>query len=257
MLLHQSTWHEVEEYLSRSSGIIIPTGSIEQHGPNGLIGTDSICSEVIARDIGDRFNVLIGPTITLGVAQFNLGFPGSVSVRPTTLIALIEDYVRSLVRSGFDHFYFLNGHGGNLAPARAAFQEIYTEASLRQTADEKPIRCRIRSWWELPETNSLRHELFGEWEGVHATPSEVAITQHVYPEAIKVRDMSEPEQVDEAYLRDHPSDDHFDAHHHRERFPDGRIGSDPSLASPDAGKRLIDCAVEELGEDFRAFLAES
>ena len=146
MLLHQSTWHEVEEYLSRSSGIIIPIGSIEQHGPNGLIGTDSICSEAIARDIGDRFNVLVGPTITLGVAQFNLGFPGSVSVRPTTLIALIEDYVRSLVRSGFDHFYFLNGHGGNLAPARAAFQEIYTEASLRQTAEEKPIRCRIRSW---------------------------------------------------------------------------------------------------------------
>ena len=162
MLLHQSTWHEVEDHLSRSRGLIIPIGSTEQHGPNGLIGTDSICPEAIAQGISEQFDALVGPTITLGVAQFNLGFPGSVSVRPTTLIALIEDYVRSLVRSGFDHFYFLNGHGGNLATARAAFQEIYTEASLREAVDDNPVRCRIRSWWELPKTNALRHELFGE-----------------------------------------------------------------------------------------------
>ena len=170
------------------------------------------------------------------MAQFNLGFPGSVSVRPTTLIALIQDYVSSLVRSGFDHFYFLNGYGGNLAPTRAAFQEIYTEASLRHAADDNPVRCRIRSWWELPKTNALRHDMFGEWEGIHATPSEVAITQHVYPDAIKHRKMDAPVGISQEYLRDHPSDDHYDAHHHRERFPDGRIGSDPSLATPDAGK---------------------
>ena len=162
MLLHHSTWHEVEDYLAFSKGLIIPIGSTEQHGPNGLIGTDSICPEAIALRIGEKFGTLVGPTITLGVAQFNLGFPGSVSVRPTTLIAIIQDYVNSLVRSGFDHFYFLNGHGGNLGPARAAFQEIYTDASLRQAADDNPVRCRIRSWWELPRTYALRHKIFGQ-----------------------------------------------------------------------------------------------
>lgn len=257
MLLHHLTWHEVEDYLACSKGLIIPIGSTEQHGPNGLIGTDSICPEAIARGIGEKFGALVGPTITLGVAQFNLGFPGSVSVRPTTLIAIIQDYVNSLVRSGFDHFYFLNGHGGNLAPARAAFQEIYTDASLRQAADDNPVRCRIRSWWELPRTNALRHEKFGQWEGIHATPSEIAITQHIYPDIIKVSDMDQPVRISEKYLRDHPNDDHYDAHHHRDKFPDGRIGSDPSLATPHVGELLVDCAVNEMGEDFQSFLVES
>ena len=98
--------------------------------------------------------------------------------------------------------------------------------------------------------------MFGDWEGVHATPSEVAITQHVSPDAIKHREMDAPVRVAQENLRDHPSDDHYDAHHHRERFPDGRIGSDPSLTTPDAGKRLVECAVDEMGEDFRKFLLE-
>ena len=53
MLLQHQTWQEVETYLGRSNGIIMPIGSTEQHGPNGLIGTDAICAEVIARAVGD------------------------------------------------------------------------------------------------------------------------------------------------------------------------------------------------------------
>ena len=49
MLLHLCTWPEVETYLTRSRGIIFPIGSTEQHGPTGLIGTDAICAEVVAR----------------------------------------------------------------------------------------------------------------------------------------------------------------------------------------------------------------
>ena len=53
MLLQHQTWQEVETYLTRSPGIILPIGSTEQHGPNGLIGTDAICAEVIARGVGE------------------------------------------------------------------------------------------------------------------------------------------------------------------------------------------------------------
>jgi creatinine amidohydrolase len=53
MLLHLSTWPEVDQYLQQSQGIIFPIGSTEQHGPTGLIDTDAICAEVVAHGVGD------------------------------------------------------------------------------------------------------------------------------------------------------------------------------------------------------------
>jgi creatinine amidohydrolase len=255
-LLQLCTWPEVEAYLTRSRGVIVPIGSTEQHGPTGLIGTDALCAEVIAHGAGVAAGALVGPTIALGPAQFNLGFAGTVSVRPTTLIALIQDYVLSLARHGFERFYFLNGHGGNVAPARAAFQEIYTPLSLAGAADPRTIRCRLRSWWEHPGVDRLRRELYGDWEGVHATPSEVAIVQHAVRDAVRTTPMTDPVALPAAYARDHPSDDHFDALHHRARFPDGRVGSDPSLATPEAGRRLVEAAIADVSADYGAFLAE-
>ena len=53
MQLQLSTWPEVEAYLARSKAILIPIGSTEQHGPNGLLGTDALCPEIIGRRAGD------------------------------------------------------------------------------------------------------------------------------------------------------------------------------------------------------------
>ncbi len=255
MILHLSTWKEVEDYLARSKGVIIPIGSTEQHGPNGIIGTDSICAEIIAEGVGQSIDALIAPTIYWGVAQFNLDFAGTLTVRPTTLIALIKDTILSLAHHGFERFYFLNGHGGNVAPARCAFQEIYHEGSLAPSNRPK-IRCRLRSWWEHPNTDKMRHEQYGEWEGFHCTPSEVAMTQYAYPDSIKSVETGEPTKVSMTYIRDHPSDDHYEAEHHRRIFPDGRIGADSSLATPELGKELVDIAVKDVCEDYQRFLNE-
>jgi creatinine amidohydrolase len=257
MQLVTSTWQEVEAYLQTSTGIIIPTGSTEQHGPNGLIGTDAICAEIMAREVGEAEGILVGPTLALGVAQFNLAFPGTISVSPTTMIAVVVDYVRSLERSGFTHFYFLNGHGGNIAPVRSAFQEIYMQTSLGEPGNSAAVRCRLRSWWDHKNTNQLRYDLYGDWEGWHATAAEVSIAQWAHPDQIKDDTMSDPVAVSDTYVRDHAGDDHFDATHHRAIFPDGRIGSDPSLSKPEDGRKLVESAIPEIAADFAAFLAES
>jgi creatinine amidohydrolase len=59
-----STWQEVEAYLQKSQGIILPIGSTEQHGPTGLIGTDAICAEAIARGVGEITEAMVAPTIS-------------------------------------------------------------------------------------------------------------------------------------------------------------------------------------------------
>jgi len=86
MQLHLQTWPDVERYLARSQSIIIPIGSTEQHGPNGLIGTDALCAEAVAKGVGEKTESLVAPTISVGMAQHHLAFPGSMTLTPSTLI---------------------------------------------------------------------------------------------------------------------------------------------------------------------------
>ena len=246
MQLHLQTWPEVEAYLRKSRGIILPIGSTEQHGPVGVIGTDAICAEVIARGVGESAGALVGPTIGVGMAQHHLGFAGSITLRPSTLIAVLRDIVESLAGHGFERFYFLNGHGGNIATVAAAFSEIYAARSLAPAGTVAPVKCRLRNWWQGQGVGQLAKELYGDAEGSHATPSEVAVTQFAYPEAIK-RAPLDPEIA--------PRGDFSDAAEYRRNFPDGRIGSNSALATPQDGKRLYDLAVAGLTRDYLGWVA--
>ena len=247
MLLHLQTWPDVERYLTKSQGIIIPIGSTEQHGPNGLIGTDAICAEALAKAVGERAETLVAPTISVGMAQHHMAFTGSMTLRPSTLIAVMRDWVASLARHGFRCFYFINGHGGNVATAQAAFSEIYADASLTSAGNAPSLKCRLRNWWQADGIAALSRELYGSAEGSHATPSEVSLTWHVHPEAARPMKL-EPEIA--------PRGDFTDATDYRRNFPDGRIGSNPGLASIEAGGRIMEMAVAGLVEDYRQWMAQ-
>ncbi|HWY62915.1 MAG TPA: creatininase family protein [Rhizomicrobium sp.] len=247
MQLQLSTWPEVGAYLAKSKAILIPIGSTEQHGPNGLLGTDALCPEIISRRAGDEAGFLVGPTFNVGQAQHHMAFAGTITLKPSTMIAAMRDWADSLARHGFERIYWLNGHGGNIATITAAFSEIYHGVTFAGAGGNKPsLRCHLRNWWELPGVGDLCRQLFPVGEGSHATPSEVSVTWFGYPDNVKHANMSP---------RIAPTGPILDAEDFRRRFPDGRIGSDPSQASIAAGEKIVTLAVKGVIEEFKQFAA--
>jgi creatinine amidohydrolase/Fe(II)-dependent formamide hydrolase-like protein len=245
MLLHLSTWAEIERYLERSKTIVIPIGSNEQHGPTGLLGTDWLCPEIIATEAHKAHDILVAPTFNIGMAQHHLDFPGTIALRPSTFMAAIGDWARSLAHHGFEKLYFLNGHGGNVATIDAAFSELYAEASY--AGRPRGFALKQRNWWDLRGVGQLARQQFPSGHGSHATPSEIAVTQWGYPDSIKSANYA-PQIAPSGPIRE--SSDF------RKRHPDGRMGSDPGLATPEKGGELVKLAVTGLVEEVAAFGAE-
>jgi creatinine amidohydrolase/Fe(II)-dependent formamide hydrolase-like protein len=247
MLLHLSTWAETEAFLERSRTIVIPIGSNEQHGPTGLLGTDWLCPEIIAHEAQKRpgADLLVAPTFNIGMAQHHLDFPGTIALRPSTFMAAIGDWARSLAHHGFEKLFFLNGHGGNVATIEAAFSELYAESSY--VGRPRGFALRLRNWWDLRGVGQLARQQFPSGHGSHATPSEIAVTQWAYPDAIKSANYA-PQIASSGPIRE--------ASDFRKRHPDGRMGSDPGLATPEKGGELVKLAAAGLIEEVAAFGAE-
>jgi creatinine amidohydrolase len=121
------------------------------------------------------------------MAQHHLGFAGSMTLRPSALVAVLQDQAQSLVKHGFERFYFRNGHGVNISTVAAAFSGIYAARSLSAVCNTTAIKCRLKNWWQSHEVHEIAKELYGDAEGCHATPSEVAVTQFAYAAAINPR----------------------------------------------------------------------
>jgi creatinine amidohydrolase/Fe(II)-dependent formamide hydrolase-like protein len=249
MFLSTATWQEVDARLQGGKrGIIVPIGSHEQHGPTGLIGTDALCPDIIARHAEAQSDILIAPPFSIGMAQHHMGFAGSMTLRPSTMIATIVDWTSSFVRAGFTHIYWINGHGGNVATIQAAFAETFAPYSLR--GEQAPFMHALKNWWQLPNIENLCRDLFPVGHGSHGTASEIAVTYWAYPERSSLGRMTlEPKIAPDGPIRD--------AGDYRKRFPDGRIGSDPTQSTGEQGGILVEASAKALIADSTQFFSEA
>ena len=240
------SWPDVEAYLKGCKGIIIPLGSTEQHGPTGAIGTDALTAEAVALELGRRSGVLVTPAQAYGMAEHHLGFAGTMSLQPATLMAVMHDLVLSLATHGFERIFVVNGHGGNMATTKAAFAQAYGTAASRGLPVASKLRCRLSNWFMAGPVMRQARELYGDREGQHATPSEIAVTLHLHDSLIaKQRPLPDPAPCGAIHG---PAD-------FRRRYPDGRMGSHPYLATAEHGAGLLDTAVTALREDLETFLS--
>jgi len=243
--LQLRSWPEVETYLENCKGVIVPLGSTEQHGPTGAIGTDALTAEAVALEVGRRTGVLVTPAQAFGMAEHHLGFAGTVSLQPSTLLAVLHDVVLSLARHGFERIYVINGHGGNIATSKAAFAQAYASAADRGLAVAPRLRCKLANWFMAGPVMQEARSLYGAEEGHHATPSEIALTLHLEPSLqTKQRPLPDPAPAGPIHG---PED-------FRRRHPDGRMGSNPYLAQASHGERFLELAATALASDLEAFL---
>ena len=179
MYLSHMNYREVEAYLQKSDTILIPVGSLENHGLHMPLGTDSLIPDHIAKLLNERSDLLIAPAINYGATDDLTGFAGTVSIGTEGLISLLRAVCDQLYNYGFRHFMILNGHGGNTAAIQAVGSHLYRKGAY----------LAILNWW------LMAGQINPEWAGGHGGGEETAAVMAVDPGLIKKEYLNLPEGI--------------------------------------------------------------
>lgn len=147
MRLFEANWQQVESYLQHDDRVVLPIGSTEQHGFLSL-GTDAILAERVAVEAAEPLGLPVLPVLPFGIAPYFSAFPGSLTLRMTTYIAVIQDLLDTLSGQGFRRIAIVNGHGGN-APVLGAVQEWVAERR------DHRMQVIFSSWYSAPRVAAL------------------------------------------------------------------------------------------------------
>jgi creatinine amidohydrolase len=251
--LQELTWEDVSVYLEKEETILIPIGSTEQHGPAGPLGVDTYAAMAIAGDAAEKADILSTPPIWFGDSPHHLDFPGTISLKPETLIALIKDIVHSLYRNGFRKFIVVNGHKGtNLASLTLACRELlqYELPDIKIALTDPLFLCtNAADIKEIPEH--------------HAGELEISHVWYKYPGLIREEKLSK-DSVDlsktfSAYIKKDlfghgkPTVELFWNSRDQKQFAPTGSFSASNLASPEKGRKYHDNMVNNLVEFINWF----
>jgi len=151
MRFEDCSWFDIEKYLQTENRLIFVLGACEQHGYLSLL-SDTKIPLALADAASTTTGVLIAPVVNYGISPYFMDYPGSFSLRASTLLDLVEDLVNSAYHQGFRRILFLNGHGGN-DPVRARLYE--------QSNTLPDLQLTWYAWWQAHsvETVAMSHGL--------------------------------------------------------------------------------------------------
>ena len=140
------TWQEAKETFKTVKLGIIPTGSMEQHGPHLPLGTDFIIADYLAKEVSKKTEVIVTPTIPIGFAAYHQDFEGTLSIPTDVLTAYYQSVADSLILYGVTHILFINGHGGNGAAL----------TNVCRNLRDRGITAAFLQWFQI--TDGLKSE---------------------------------------------------------------------------------------------------
>lgn len=231
-LLAEHTTTTAAEALADAEVAVLPTGSTEQHGPALPLGTDFMAAEALAHSTAEREDVVVLPTIPVGVSDHHRQFHGTLSTSPETFEAYVADIVESVASHGVRKVVVVNGHGGN--------SDALQRAARGLRADETAFAAPW-NWWD--SVAELVDELFGGFPG-HADEVETSMMLEVAGSLVREAALEAAEEgASDSWGRVvHGANVGFDTADFTET---GAVGS-PTEGSAEAGRKLFETASEEL-----------
>jgi creatinine amidohydrolase len=224
-----SAWTDVAEHLAGSTGLaILPFGALEQHGPQLPLATDTLTAERVAETLAERFDALLLPAVAYGETWNNAGYPGTLSLSPSTVVAIALDLGHALANSGARGFVVVNGDWGNRAPLAAAADRLNREGIIPALVLDYP---------GMDEAIDRVRESRGAFTGLnHAEEVEtsiiLAIAPHlVHPERYAPTYPDFPPDFGERPMQLHP-------------FSPSGVFGDPTSATASKGHQILDATIE-------------
>jgi creatinine amidohydrolase len=231
--LDRLTWPEVQAELEAGRDtVVIALGATEQHGRHMPLATDALLGDQLAREVAERIDAFLAPTLRIGCSAHHLDFPGTLSLEDETFHAVVADLVRSLARGGFRRVVLLPTHGGNFAPLAAALEKLGNVEGVSVVA-----LTDLTALLQIATLGEQEHGVpLGEG-GLHAGEWETSMLLSIHPELVKM-DRAEAGftgELEEAVER-------MFAGGTKAVSENGAIG-DPAKASAEHGRRYWDTAV--------------
>jgi len=171
-LIEEMTPQEITDALKEVDTVVVPLGSVEQHGPHLPVGTDTLIPITVAKRVAQRAKVLVAPAVYYGNSLSMVDMKGVFTVTPDTLASLLLDLCKSFSRQGFKKIVFINGHGGN--------KQVLSFIGQKARMETGALIVRI-DWWDIAAEEIPK---ICEKEVVHADEGETSMMLACRPELV-------------------------------------------------------------------------
>ncbi len=247
------TWPEMRAAIARQPVVLLPFGTVEDHGPHLPISTDNVILEAICVETARRADgaALLMPLVSYGLDEHHMDFPGTISVDMHTLLDYVASVAISVARHGFTHVLIVNGHGSNAPIADLAARRTVLATGI--VCGAMSPNAAIDPTLAEPTFSQMRRS--GPGGVAHACEYETALMLHLRPDLVQMdKAVREIGQLQIEYFNwDHPAPSILSWQDWWSRMSESGVCGDPTVATAEFGRALFETTVANFVRFVHAF----